>query len=73
MKTYEMALEELKGVIEQLEGGDLTLDEALKLFEKGVNHINFCRRKLDEVRKRVEILVESAPGELKREEFSLED
>jgi len=58
MKSFEDAISELKVIIEKLEGGNLSLEESLTLFEKGTQLINLCHKKLNEVEKRIEILVE---------------
>jgi exodeoxyribonuclease VII small subunit len=73
MKSFEEALDELKVIIEKLEGGSLSLEESLKLFEKGTELINLCHKKLNEVEKRIEILVEGANGEVLRKEFDLKE
>ncbi|HEX16161.1 MAG: exodeoxyribonuclease VII small subunit [Deltaproteobacteria bacterium] len=56
-RTFEEAMKELEGIVKRLEGGDLPLEEALKLFERGVGLVRFCRDKLEEAKKKVEILV----------------
>ncbi len=73
MKSFEEALGELKVIIEKLEGGNLSLEESLTLFAKGTQLINLCYKKLNEVEKRIEILVESANGEVLQKEFDLEE
>ena len=73
MESYEKALAELRDIVNRLEGGDLTLQESLELFEKGIERIRFCRKKLEEVRKKVEVLVEEAGGGLRREEFESDE
>jgi len=55
MKSFEDAISELKVIIEKLEGGNLSLEESLTLFEKGTQLINLCHKKLNEVEKRIEI------------------
>ena len=72
MKPFEEALNELKLISERLESGNLSLEESLSLFEKGVELISYCYGKLNEVQKRVEILVESVGGEIIKEEFNIE-
>jgi len=72
MKPFEEALNELKLITEKLESGNLSLEESLSLFEKGVELISYCYGKLNEVQKRVEILVESVGGEITKEEFNIE-
>lgn len=61
-KNFESALEELEQVVEQLESGDLPLDESLSAFEKGVGLVKFCNHKLNEVEKKVELLVKDKDG-----------
>ncbi|HEY7534975.1 MAG TPA: exodeoxyribonuclease VII small subunit [Thermodesulfobacteriota bacterium] len=73
MRPFEEALGELKVIIEKLEGGNLTLEESLTLFQKGTELINFCYKKLNEVEKRIEVLMEDESGEVFRKEFNLEE
>ena len=61
-KKFEVALEELEGIVEQLESGDLSLEDSLAVFEKGVNLVQYCNQKLNEVEKRVEVLVKDKEG-----------
>lgn len=73
MPTYEESLGSLRETIEKLEGGSLTLEESLKLFQEGVEHISFCYSKLEEIRGKVELLLEDADGRLIREERAEDD
>lgn len=61
---FESALEELEGVIEQLESGNLSLEDSLAAFEKGVGLVKFCNQKLSEVEKKVELLIRDKEGKL---------
>ena len=63
-KNFEAALEELEQVVEQLESGDLSLEDSLAAFEKGVGLIKLCDEKLTEVEKKVELLVKDRDGKL---------
>jgi exodeoxyribonuclease VII small subunit len=63
-KKFEVAMAELEDVVEQLESGDLALEDALAVFEKGVALVQYCNQKLNEVEKRVEILVKDKEGKL---------
>ncbi len=53
---FEKALKELEEIASALEEGDLGLDESIRLFEKGTHLAKFCREKLDEAEKKIEIL-----------------
>jgi exodeoxyribonuclease VII small subunit len=46
--TFEQAFEELEATVQQLESGDLPLEESLKLFERGQALAAYCGRLLDE-------------------------
>jgi len=63
-KAFDAALEELEGVVEQLESGDLSLEDSLAAFEKGVGLVKYCNQKLSEVERKVEVLVKDKEGKL---------
>ena len=63
-KNFENALEELEQVVELLESGELPLDDSLAAFEKGVGLVKFCNHKLNEVERKVELLVKDKAGNL---------
>jgi exodeoxyribonuclease VII small subunit len=63
-KKFETALEELESVVEQLESGDLSLEDSLAVFEKGVGLVKYCNQKLSEVEKKVELLIKDKEGRL---------
>ena len=73
MKSFEDALSEIKVIIEKLEGGNLSLEESLIVFERGIELITLCYKKLGEVQKKVEILVEGTDREILQKEFELEE
>jgi exodeoxyribonuclease VII small subunit len=61
-KKFEVAMEELESIVEQLESGDLSLEDSLAAFEKGVTLVKHCNQKLNEVEKKVEVLVKDKDG-----------
>jgi exodeoxyribonuclease VII small subunit len=67
MASFEESLKKLEGIVEQLEKGDLALDESLKLFEEGVGLSAACKKELDEAEGRVQTLVKQRDGSLKEE------
>ncbi len=71
--SFEKALGDLEKIVERMEKGELTLNESLALFEKGVKLARFLRHELDKAEKKVEILLKNEKGEIKTEEFELED
>ncbi|GAB2190957.1 exodeoxyribonuclease VII small subunit [Sessilibacter sp. MAH2] len=65
---FESALSELENIIEQLESGDLSLDESLKAFESGIRLTRDCQQRLTEAEQKVQKLV-AEQGQLKLEDF----
>ena len=63
-KKFEEALEDLEGVVERLESGELSLEESLAAFEDGVKLVKYCNQKLTEVEKKIELLVKDKEGKL---------
>ncbi|OPX20790.1 MAG: exodeoxyribonuclease VII small subunit [Desulfobacca sp. 4484_104] len=68
-ENFEEALKRLENLIQQLESGDLPLEQALQIFEEGMRLIRFCTHKLDEVEKKVEILLRDEEGRLVTQPF----
>ncbi len=68
-KSFEESLDELEKIANNLENGDLGLDEAINEFEKGIKLSKECSEKLDEAEKRINILVQGENDELKEEKF----
>lgn len=58
---FEAALKELEGLVEQMERGDLTLEQSLQCFEKGVALTRESQQALTAAEQRVEILLEKNP------------
>ena len=54
---FETSLTELEGVVRDLESGDLPLERAIQLFERGMTLSQLCRKQLEEAETRVEVLV----------------
>ena len=60
---FETALKRLEEIVKTLEGGDLSLDSSLELFEEGIQLSRLCHTKLGEAERRVEILLKNSAGE----------
>jgi len=72
-KKFENALKELEQIVEQLEDSELPLDDALKLFERGIKLSQFCSSKLDDAEQKVELLIKGANGALRPAPFEETD
>ena len=67
--TFEDALKLLESAVEKLEEGNLSLTDALKLFEEGLKASNVCRERLVEAKKSVEVLVAESGGQFRLTEL----
>ena len=54
---FEAGLQELENIVREMESGELPLERALELFEKGMKLSEACRKQLEEAETRVELLV----------------
>jgi len=72
---YKDNLDALKAVVDQLETGELEIEEAMKKYEKGIASYRRCRKLLDEAERKIEILARDDEGNLKAsdagEEFEI--
>lgn len=70
MKTFEQSITELEKIVDRLENGDVTLDESLELFEKGIKLSKSCQKMLDSAEKKVSVLMANDDGEMIKEDFA---
>ncbi len=57
-QSFESALERLESIVTEMENGQLGLDEMTVRFEEGTRLSKFCEQKLNEVERKIEILME---------------
>jgi len=65
--TYEQAALELESIVSMLESGDLPLEESIKVFEKGIKLVRICNKKLDDIEKRITLLIEGKDGIIEKD------
>ncbi len=70
--TYEESMKELENVVKELESGELTLDESIKKFEKGMELSKYCNTLLESAEKKITLLIENEDGDVKEESFELQ-
>jgi exodeoxyribonuclease VII small subunit len=70
---FEKSLARLEEVVKRLESAELSLDDAMKLFEEGVKLSRDCQKQLEEAEGRVEILLKKADGKTAAEPFEAKD
>lgn len=66
-KKFEETLADLEAAVERLECGELSLEEALHCYEKGIKSALLCRKRLQSVESKVEILLKERGGSLHTE------
>ena len=65
---FEEAFKRLEAIVENLELGDLSLEESMKLFEEGIGLTEACKSRLEDAEKKIQLLLKDSDGKL-----SLED
>jgi exodeoxyribonuclease VII small subunit len=68
-RKFEDELADLEGIVSEIDSGELSLEESIAAFERGVALVRSLNQKLDEVERRVEVLIRDSRGELKRSPY----
>jgi exodeoxyribonuclease VII small subunit len=56
-RNFEESLARLEQITEELESGELSLEDSLKKFDEGVKLADFCQQKLQEAQQKVDLLL----------------
>mgnify|MGYP001139445634 CR=1 FL=1 len=67
--SFESSIKRLEQIVNDMENSELDIDKAMKLFEEGISLVRECSAKLNEAKKKVEILTEKN-GKIEKNEFS---
>ncbi|QHW30274.1 exodeoxyribonuclease VII small subunit [Paenibacillus rhizovicinus] len=67
--SFETAMERLEDIVGKLESGDVPLETAIELFQEGMKMSQLCGSKLEQVERKIEMLIESENG-LQRKPFA---
>ncbi len=65
---FDQSLERLEEIVSNLEEESLSVEDALKFYEEGIKLVKFCRKKLSEIEKKIELITEDSSGNIKRRE-----
>jgi exodeoxyribonuclease VII small subunit len=68
-KKFEASLARLEDIVQELEKGDLGLEQSLKLFEEGIKLSRICTKRLEDAERRVEILLKDKAGNMVAQPF----
>lgn len=69
--NFETAMQQLEEIVKCLESGELSLDESLSLFQKGIGLVRFCEKTLDDTAGKIEKLISQGAGEVITEPFEV--
>jgi exodeoxyribonuclease VII small subunit len=69
LATFEESLKQLEKIVDQLERGDLPLEESIRLFEDGVVLSAACKQELDTAEAKVQMLMKERDGSMRAEPF----
>jgi len=69
--SFEEYLKKLESIVQQLEEGELTLDESVKLYEEGISISKLCLDKLNKTKQKIEQLVVEGGGKYSLKPFSV--
>ena len=69
--SFEAAIHELEAIVNQLESGDLELEQSLTLFERGIELTRLSQTRLQDAEQKVQILMEKQ-GQLELQDFTPE-
>ncbi|TBL79870.1 exodeoxyribonuclease VII small subunit [Paenibacillus thalictri] len=67
--SFEQAMEKLEQIVTQLENGDVPLEKAIELFQEGMKLSQLCGQKLEQVERKIEVLLEDE-GSLTKKPFN---
>jgi len=62
-QTFETAMKSLEKIVQELESGDLPIENALERFEAGMKLSKFCSDQLDDAEKKITMLVNTTKGQ----------
>ncbi len=69
MAKFEESLKQLEKIVDQLEHGDLPLEDSIRIFEEGVRLSASCKQELDAAEGKVQILMKERDGSMRAEPF----
>ena len=67
--NFEETMQELEKIVQELEKGDLNLDDSINKFEEGMKLSKNVSKYLEEAEKKITVLINSKDGEITEEEF----
>tara|TARA_B110000037_G_scaffold41256_1_gene51000 strand:+ start:1076 stop:1324 length:249 start_codon:yes stop_codon:yes gene_type:complete len=69
--TFEDAMDELEGIVNALDKGDVSLDEAIAAYDRGSVLKDHCEKRLNQAKMKVETIQSEENGELKTDKIDV--
>jgi len=70
-RKFEGAMQRLEEIVQDLEQGDLALEDSIKVFEEGMNLAKFCSKELEAAEKKVTLLMQDSGGKQRKVPFEI--
>lgn len=70
--TFEDAVEQLENIIKKLEDGNLSLDESLDYFQKGIELYKYCNNLINQAEGKIKAVFKNEEGELEEKDFIID-
>lgn len=70
--SFEEAMAQLEEIVQQLEAGEVPLEESIQLFQRGMELSKYCQGKLQHVEKQINLLMEEN-GQVTAKPFTLQE
>ncbi|MDZ7697422.1 MAG: exodeoxyribonuclease VII small subunit [Deltaproteobacteria bacterium] len=71
-EKFEEAMQRLETIVQDLETGDLSLSDSIKVFEEGMKLARFCSKELEAAEKKVSLLIQESGGEVRETPFEVD-
>lgn len=68
--VFEKAIQQLEKIVEELESAEIPLEKAIQRFEEGTRLARACTRQLDDIEKRITVLMQTDQGEMVEADFN---
>ena len=69
-QTFEKSIQKLEEIVQDLESGDLPLEQAIQRFEEGMRLSKHCSKMLDETEEKISVLVREIDGSVTEKAFT---
>jgi exodeoxyribonuclease VII small subunit len=70
---FEEGLAKLEGIVKTLDSGNIPVDEALNLFKEGLSLTRELSKRLDEIEKKIDVLIRREDGTMEKRPFSQQE